>query len=379
MFLHPLRNMTMRHFARKLSMWLLLPGLLLLSAAAQAHLMPAQQGTVNIVGNVLFTAISLPVNALGGIDDDADGRLSQRELQQHQNTIKQQLAQRLQLRDGQQPAQNDFLQLMLEADERAPNNPAGSRNFLLLQKSHFNAPPQALTISTDLFGKQASERQLTIKASRGSEIEAIVLSPLRPSHGFFRSVWQVLADYLRLGVEHILLGPDHLLFLLTILIAAAGWRYWASVLTSFTVAHSITLTAAMLGWLRINPGLVEPLIAASIVLMAVLNLRQRHPQLWQHTAIVFACGLLHGMGFATSISDMGLHGKYQLTSLLGFNLGIELGQTVFLLALLSLGRGLRWLGPQLPAVAPQRFRQSASVLATFVGGCWLLERLGTWA
>jgi hydrogenase/urease accessory protein HupE len=142
-------------------------------------------------------------------------------------------------------------------------------------------------------------------------------------------------------VEHIVLGADHVLFLVTIIVAGAGWRYWLAVLTSFTLAHSITLTLGLLGWVKVNPAVVEPLIAASIVLMALLNLFNliRHngqaTSTARQTAVVFACGLLHGLGFASSMADMGLHGNYQLASLLGFNLGIELGQALCLVVVLA--------------------------------------------
>jgi hypothetical protein len=152
------------------------------------------------------------------------------------------------------------------------------------------------------------------------------------------------------------------------------------VLTGFTLAHSITLTATLLGFLQVPAHVVEPLIAASIVLMAGLNLVQHRAVMGQRLLIVFACGLLHGMGFASAISDLGLHGTYQWTSILGFNLGIELGQMLFLLAFLAVTKGLgAW-------VLPQGWRQRTgglalerwvSVLALAAGLYWLAERL--WA
>jgi hydrogenase/urease accessory protein HupE len=181
-------------------------------------------------------------------------------------------------------------------------------------------------------------------------------------------------------VEHIVLGADHVLFLVTIIVAGAGWRYWLAVLTSFTLAHSITLTLGLLGWVKVNPAVVEPLIAASIVLMALLNLFNliRHngqaTSTARQTAVVFACGLLHGLGFASSMADMGLHGNYQLASLLGFNLGIELGQALCLVVVLAVLRGATWA----TGAFTQRMQQVpalASLLATVVGSYWVLERL----
>ena len=349
------------------------------SPAAWAHLMPAQQGTLNLLDKAVFVAVALPVSALSGVDDDGDGRLSASEMQAHAPAIKAQIAQRFRLWDGEQPAQPDFLQVMTEPDERTPAPGAGAPYFLVLMKAGFAAAPQALRLETDLFGTDAHERQLTLKATRGLDTEAVVLTPLHPGHRFFRSPWQVFLDYGVLGVEHILLGADHLLFLLTLIVAAAGWRYWLGVLTSFTVAHSITLTMSLLGWLHAPAAVVEPLIAASIVLMALLNLWQHEAVPRQRMAIVFACGLLHGLGFASSMADMGLHGAYRVTSVLGFNLGIELGQALFLGLALIAGLGVTVLKrlPWLRLVeARLPLARLASMMALVVGGFWFLERLG---
>ena len=151
-------------------------------------------------------------------------------------------------------------------------------------------------------------------------------------------------------------------------------------LTSFTIAHSISLTASLFGVVHLAAGLVEPLIAASIVLMAWLNLRQRAAVPTYRIAFVFACGLLHGLGFAGSMADMGVHGAYRVTSIVGFNIGIELGQTLFLLVLLMVGIAWRRV-TALPMVRERAvFAASAtpvrvvSLAALMVGSLWLIER-----
>lgn len=345
--------------------------LLVFSSAAIAHWMPAQQGSINLVDKDVFLVAALPVSALSGVDDDRDGRLSDTELLAHTRSIKDQIAWRLRLLNDQAAGQLAFLQVMTDPD--------GAEHFVVLMKVSFAGAPENLQIETDLFGNSDKERQLTLKATQGADTEAVVLTPLHASHIFFRSPAQVLLNYLLLGVEHILLGMDHLLFLLTILVAAAGWRYWLGVLTSFTVAHSITLTASLMGWLQAPAAVVEPMIAASIVLMALLNLTQRSAALHRRMAIVFACGLLHGLGFASAMMDMGLHGAYRVTSVVGFNLGIELGQVLFLIAILALVRSMRLLGlngllQQMGLSVP--LTKIASVFALCVGGFWFLQRLG---
>jgi hydrogenase/urease accessory protein HupE len=356
---------------------------------AGAHLMPAQQGTLHVQGPSVLAMVALPVSALRQVDDDGDGRLSDREVQRHLDRIKPQVQAQFRLFNGDTPGRLDQLQILVEEDERVssqPNRPAplspsaGAAHFLMLMKVSFDSPPEDLRLVADLFGSAPLERQLTLKVSRGPDTEAVVLTPLQTTHRFFRSAWHVMGDYTLLGVEHILLGWDHLTFLITVLVAASGWRYWWRVLTGFTLAHSITLTATLLGFLQVPAALVEPLIAASIVWMAALNLLQHQAVMRQRLLMVFAFGLLHGMGFASAIVDLGVHGNYQWTSIVGFNVGIELGQMLFLLAFLAVTKGFgAW-------VLPQGWRQRSggllverwvSVMALAAGLFWLAERL--WA
>ena len=340
---------------------------LMMSLNAAAHMMPAQQGTVNIVDKDIFVVVSLPISAFKQIDDDGNRALNNSELTQNFSAIEREVTARLTMRSATEVGKLDTLQVMLEPGVGRED----SKNLLIMMKRSFLNPPDALSIQTDLFGTQAAEQQITIKATRDQENEVLILSPNHSEHSFFRSSWQVFAEYIQLGVEHILLGTDHLLFLLTIIVAAASWRYWLSVITSFTIAHSITIVLALLGMIQVSTAIVEPMIAASIVLMAVLNLRQQQTPLLQRSAIVFACGLLHGLGFASSLGNMGLSSSYRLPSIAGFNIGIELGQMVFLLVILMLMR----LFKRKQLSSRVSVEQLVSVLAIIVGSFWLLTRI----
>jgi hydrogenase/urease accessory protein HupE len=199
-----------------------------------------------------------------------------------------------------------------------------------------------------------------------------VLTSLHTWHRFFRPLSSAVLDNVRLGAEHVLLGTDHLLFLLTVIVAGWGWRYWLAVITAFTLAHSVTLALAMLGMVRVSASIVEPLIAASIVLMALDSLLRAQRGAAQRVALVCACGLLHGLGFAASMDALGLDSRHRLGSLLGFNLGIELGQGLFLVAILPVLAGLRRLTPRLtwPAIA-----RGIAGFALVMGLFWLVQRL----
>lgn len=144
----------------------------------------------------------------------------------------------------------------------------------------------------------------------------------------------VAGTYLRLGIEHIWSGVDHLLFVLALLLLVRGWRRVVATITAFTVAHSITLAAATLGFVHVPQSPVEATIALSIVFVAaeVVNDRRGRPGLAARRpwVIAFAFGLLHGFGFATALNQVGLPHNAIPVALLFFNLGVEVGQLLFI-------------------------------------------------
>jgi hydrogenase/urease accessory protein HupE len=173
------------------------------------------------------------------------------------------------------------------------------------------------------------------------------------------------------GVEHILTGYDHLLFLVALLLTCKKFKESAAIITCFTIAHSITLALAALGVVRLRGEIVEPIIALSIVYVAVENLFAP-TVLWRRAAITGLFGLVHGLGFASALRDIGL-GTIPggvLWPLLKFNLGVEAGQlcvaAVLLPLLLRARRSERlteWLVP------------SGSILVALFGGYWLVMRV----
>lgn len=158
--------------------------------------------------------------------------------------------------------------------------------------------------------------------------------------------FDVAATYLGLGVEHILTGVDHLLFVLGLLILAGGqWRRLLATVTAFTAAHSITLALATLGMVTVPQRPVEAAIALSIAFVAVEILRARRgdPGLAARAPwlVAFAFGLLHGFGFAGALSEVGLPAGQIPLALLFFNLGVEAGQLAFVAAVLVVAQLLR--------------------------------------
>jgi len=163
--------------------------------------------------------------------------------------------------------------------------------------------------------------------------------------------WRVLLDYARLGIGHILSGPDHLLFVFGLVLLAGASRRLLTTVTSFTLGHSVTLAAAVLGLVRLPPAAIEVAIAASVFVLAVELARdpgrpsaiRRRP--W---VMAFVFGLLHGLGFASALTQAGLPAGEIPLALFGFNVGIEIGQIAFVGCVLAMGRSLRPLARRMP-------------------------------
>ncbi len=147
----------------------------------------------------------------------------------------------------------------------------------------------------------------------------------RPPHSINPLGAQVVT-YLRMGFTHIVpQGLDHILFVLGLFLLGSNTKALVKQITAFTVAHSITLALTALGVIRLPGRIIEPVIAISIAFVAIENLFTREVRPWR-TAVVFAFGMVHGMGFAEVFADAGLSGAGLLTALLSFNVGVELGQ-----------------------------------------------------
>ena len=185
--------------------------------------------------------------------------------------------------------------------------------------------------------KSASRADETIWLEGGQESRAMALARVEaPSHA------AVAGDYFGLGFTHILpKGLDHILFVLGIFLLSRRLRPILWQISAFTLAHSITLGLTLYGVISLSPSIVEPLIALSIVYVAVENIATSELKPWR-VALVFGFGLLHGMGFAGVLRELALPRSEFLTGLLAFNAGVEAGQlTVILSAFLIIGSGAR--------------------------------------
>lgn len=245
--------------------------------------------------------------------------------------------------------------LRLEGDA-----PAGAQTFRWAYAPAFG--PNVLRL------KRAQDETVTaVWLKEGVASDAFPLRGALVSKTRLEVAWQ----YLTLGFTHIVpKGLDHILFLLGLFLLSARLKPLLVQVTAFTVAHSMTLGLTIYGLVSLSPAIVEPLIAASIVYVAVENILTAKLHAWR-PLVVFAFGLLHGMGFAGVLQEVGLPRSEFLTGLVTFNVGVELGQlAVILLAYIVVG-----LWRRNPASYRGRVVVPASLAIAATGLYWTIERV----
>ena len=267
--------------------------------------------------------------------------------------------------------------------------------YLVLQLAGACPPAPALEIEYRLFGDVDPTHRGLLRVDQGTG-EAPLLRSLDPRAGVVSLDGQAggaganaaagspAESFFRDGVHHILIGYDHVLFLICLLLPAVlrrtpeGWRpvdrardaIWpmVGVVTMFTLAHSITLAAAGLKLVTVPPSVVEPAIALTIVIAALDSL---YPLLrGRHKLFAFLFGLIHGFGFAGVLAELELPASGLVAALLAFNLGVEAGQLVIVAVVLALLLALRWW-QRYPAVV----LKGGSALALSVASIWFVERV----
>lgn len=238
------------------------------------------------------------------------------------------------------------------------------------------APLKGQRIGIDGLSATYTDALLRIAYADGS-VETARLTPDEPSAEIrgAQSSLDVARTYFVLGVEHILEGFDHLLFVFALLLLVADWRGLVKAVTAFTVAHSITLTGATLGYLSLPQAPVEAIIALSVVFVAreiiegrsgKQGLSSRMPWI-----MAFSFGLLHGFGFAGALREVGLPQADVPLALLSFNLGVEAGQLMFVAAVMILSS----LASMLFKFKPGRYATATAYGVGAIAMVWFIERM----
>ena len=339
-------------------------------SSAGAHLLPILSGTLNVIEQHVYVVLSLPASAFRGLDKGPDGAMDIDQYHRVEESLTAQIKQGLTIDgDGQAP---ELIQLMTHFSPRDLKSPADQDAIVVMLEYRFAATPMIVLIKTNLFGDRATDEQLTIKAQKGEDVDTAVLTPLQDSYVFFQGLGSTLFRFMGTGVEHILFGWDHLIFLSTLLVSGRGLRQLLILLTAFTIAHSVTFFLASSGLVRIYPDLVELAIAGTIILSSLKNILAISLPAAGFALVVFSCGLIHGLGFASSMNTIGLVGPRMVATLLGFNLGVEIGQVLFVMLWIG---GIRLLRQFTEEGLHPLYTNLPSWISLAAGLFWFFERM----
>ncbi len=343
--------------------------LCLFTCVTHAHLNSAGYASVNILPDKAVILISVPLQTFKGIDVALDGVGFPEKIDAQKKEIIRQLDTAIRLSWGAEQGEviDDQIAVTMSSDSQHQTLQIEWLRYLKLSSSGL-LQPVLLKVNAAWLGED-----YLFHIQRGDDAEFAKMSAIYTEHLFLKNSWGTLYAFLQEGLFHILTGFDHLLFLCVLLIVNTSMRRWLWVLSSFTLAHGLTYALASQGFIQLNATLIEPIIAFTIMLTAFLQIRNIHPKLWQECVVVFSFGLFHGLGFASSMSSISAETRFLIVSVLGFNLGIELGQLLFALALLILLWSLKKSSMLLDNM-PDWVAWFSLILGSF----WVLERIHPW-
>jgi HupE / UreJ protein len=316
-----------------------------------------------------------------GLDKNDDGAITWEELRAKTSEIGLYVFSHLQL------GVSDKTCSLLPKAMKVDGHTDGTYAVLLFDSDCEVTNSNEITIGYRLFANLDPQHRGLLHLTHNNTNLAAVLVPSQPSRTFNlsskRSHWLEALDFIHEGIWHIWIGFDHILFLFSLLIPSVmmyqSGRWQAApnfksacwdvlkVVTAFTLAHSITLSLAILGLVELPSRWVESCIAASVILAALTNIFPlfRH----QRTVLAFTFGLIHGFGFASILTDLGLSSTTKLWGLLGFNLGVEIGQLVLVAGFLP----ITYKFSRSPLYKPVVLK-SCSLAIAGLASLWLLER-----
>ena len=315
------------------------------------------------------------------LDGNGDGALTWDEIRARHAAIAAYALQRLQIASDRGACPLQAVEQLID------KHTDGAYNVLRFQATCPGTAPASVTIGYTLFADLDPQHKGLLKINSGGTTQTAIFDPDSPRQTLSLAAPDRLAQfgaYVKHGIWHIWIGYDHILFLLSLLLPAvllpglreqqqqqqrlkAAFHDVLKVVTAFTLAHSITLSLASLSLVSLPSRWVESAIAASVILAALNNLlplfRGKRP------VAAFAFGLIHGFGFASVLRDLGLPQGSLLASLLGFNVGVEIGQLAIVAAFLPVAWLLRktWLYRQVLTIG--------SLAIAVVAAVWLVERL----
>lgn len=247
-------------------------------------------------------------------------------------------------------------------------------NGIVIWKSRQSGTPRTFQLKDRLFPQDSQSRTVYTIERPGEKVVDSLLDATHLSSAKDlapQNPWGLAKQFVTQGLQHILSGADHVLFVMGLLLLNQSLRSILKVVTSFTVAHSITLSLAANHVFAPPSRIVEPLIALSIVAVAYENLRDKSKVADYRALVAFAFGLIHGFGFAGALENVGLTGSSLVVALASFNLGVELGQASIVLLCVPV---IAWLASRQPSFWRVAVRASSYGIS-IVGALWFVQRI----
>ncbi|MGQ0570218.1 MAG: HupE/UreJ family protein [Armatimonadota bacterium] len=339
----------------------------------EAHWADLAVAEIAIGESKMEMTLVFPTGLLRSADDNRDGQLSAGEVRAHRARLATVLGDRIRVTDGDEAAVLSVAAVESPVTRKNLNITPGTHSTLSLTYT-WPRPVRSVTIRYGLFEPGVSTASCLATILQDGKVRSFVFTPENREFSVTlgrQAIWNQAWSFLVLGIEHIMTGYDHLLFLLSLLMVGGGLRYLVKVVSAFTVAHSITLSLAVLNVVSLPSRWVESAIALSIVYIAAENVWRKERALGSRWVVTFAFGLVHGLGFASILREFAIPRSDLVLSLVSFNLGVEVGQIAVVTAafvfLQILSRVVR--GP-----LEARFRRLVSAGAVAMGLVWFVQR-----
>lgn len=231
-------------------------------------------------------------------------------------------------------------------------------------------PAGSLKLDAPIFPDVAGDTTIVAVYRDGKLTDRAALTPQHPTAVLGENTTAVIRRFIEMGIAHILSGPDHILFVVGLILAGGSFRRLLAIVSAFTLAHSITLSLTALGVASLAPRIVEPMIAFSILVVGVENLLTGQPKFNHRVAMAFGFGFFHGFGFAGALTESGLPQNAIAASLAAFNVGVEVGQGLIVALAVP---ALAYLNRQSPKIHLTVVRAAAGLIA-IAGAAWFLQR-----
>ncbi|BAY23505.1 hypothetical protein NIES2100_32700 [Calothrix sp. NIES-2100] len=290
---------------------------------SQAHWADLAVAEVTVEQTKTGIILTFPTGLVASADDNRDGQLSNNEVTTHQTELEKFLGDRIRLIDNQGEAGKIAV---TSADNLPANIQSNTNTHTTLELTYtWSQPVTGLTINYDLFLPNVPTARCLATVIQGGHTRNLVFTPEQKEFALIdHSIWQQISSFILLGIEHIITGYDHVLFLISLLMLGGGWRYLLKVVTAFTISHSVTLSLAVLNIVTLPVRFVESAIALTIVYVAAENFWRKGVR--GRWLLTFIFGLIHGLGFAGVLKEIHLSQSNLALSLASFNIGVEIGQ-----------------------------------------------------